>query len=349
MDAPPLRIAVLGTPRSGNSWLRMIVGAATEIPTTAVHELTDSVLAGLPRDCVVQIHWRREPEFLKLLADHGFRVLTIARHPLDVLISILQFAIHDSESDRWLLGRAGDESGLFGAMPGSRAFAEYGTGERARELFGVTADWWADLATVRVKYEDLVADPLGELLRLRNAFRPESNADLSEIIARHELAQLRKDSFNNHFWKGQPGHWRRLLTGEIAGEIAAAHAEHFRTLGYGCDADPTLTDADADRNWIEAAGPSLRAALRRAAASHVLERDGLRSERDRLASELAASRHDASMAHRAAASARLEAAEERARFEPFEGLQGFSVRVARAVQTVRDRVPKPFRRPPQPR
>ncbi len=334
MDAP-LRIALVGTPRSGNTWLRLLVGAATGLPTVAVHERTDSVLAGLPRECVVQIHWRREPDFLNLLAAHGFRVLTIARHPLDVLVSILQFAIHESESDRWLLGRGGDESGLFGAMPGSRAFAEYGTGDRARELFGVTGDWWEQPGATSVRYEELVRDPIGQLLRLRNVFRPDSTADLSEIVARHELAQLRTNSFNSHFWKGQPGHWRQLLTAEIAGEIAAAHAEHFDRLGYVCDADPTLTDAQADRNWIAAVGPALRAALRRAAASHVLERDGLRGERDRLAEELAAARQDA--------------AEERARLVPFEGLQGFSVRVARAVQTVRDRVPKPFRRPPQPR
>src|SRR5476649_184977 len=126
MEAP-LRIAVIGTPRSGNSWLRLLVGSATGLHTFAVHELSASVLAGLPPECVVQIHWRREPDFLAFLAAHGFRVLTVARHPLDVLISILQFAVHDSESDRWLLGRGGDESGIFGAMPGSRVFVEYAT------------------------------------------------------------------------------------------------------------------------------------------------------------------------------------------------------------------------------
>ena len=220
MDAP-LRIALLGTPRSGNTWLRLLVGAATGIPTVAMHERTDSALAELPRECVVQIHWRREPDFLNLLAAHGFRVLTIARHPLDVLVSILQFAIHDSESDRWLLGRGGDESGLFGAMPGSRAFAEYGTGDRARELFGVTGDWWEQPGATSVRFEELVRDPIGQLLRLRNLFRPDSTADLSEIVARHELAELRTNSFNSHFWKGQPGLWRQLLTAEIAGEIAA--------------------------------------------------------------------------------------------------------------------------------
>ena len=337
MDAAPLRIALLGTPRSGNTWVRFLLGAAAGIPTFAVHELTDAVLADLPLECIVQIHWRRDPDFLKLLDANGFRVLTIARHPFDVLISILQFAIHESESDQWLRGSGGDESGLFGAMPGSRSFAEYATGERAKELFGVTGDWWTHPGAITAKYEDLVRDPVAELRRLVDLFSPESAADLAEIVARHDLTILRKTSFNNHFWKGMPGLWQHLLTAEVAAEIAAAHSDHFQLIGYTADANPALTDSAADRNWISASGPSLRAALRRSAVSHVQEREalraeiaGLRAERDHYAHELHL--------------AKVDAAEERARMVPYEGLQGFSVKVARAVQTVRDRV-----RPNQPR
>ena len=344
MDAAPLRIALLGTPRSGNTWLRMLVGAAVGIPTTAVHELTDAVLADLPPECIVQIHWRRDPAFLQLLDASGFRVLTVARHPLDVLISILQFAIHESESDRWLLGRAGDESGIFGAMPRSRAFVEYATGERAKELFGVTADWWNYPGAVTARYEDLVRDPVGELRRLVDRFSAESTPDLAEIASRHDLQTLRKTSFNNHFWKGMPGLWRHLLTVEAAREIAGAHAEHFELLNYTANADPALNDSAADRNWIAASGPSLRAALRRAAASHVEEREGLRAEGEALRAELDALRAEKDRFALQLHLAKVEAAQARAKMVPFEGLQGFSVKVARTVQSVRNRL-----RPNRPR
>lgn len=334
MDAAPLRIALLGTPRSGNTWVRYLLGAAAGIPTFAVHELTDPLLADLPPECIVQIHWRRDPEFLKLLEANGFRVLTIARHPLDVFISILQFAIHESESDQWLRGRGGDESGLFGAMPRSRSFVEYAVGNRAKELFAVTGDWWTHPGAVTARYEDMVRDPVGELRRLVGAFSPESTADLAEIVARHDLTILRKTSFNNHFWKGMPGLWKHLLTAEVAAEIAEAHADHFRLLGYTADADAALTDSAADRNWIAASGPSLRAALRRASVSHVQEREALRAEAAGLRAERDHYAHELHLA-------KVEAAEERARMVPYEGLQGFSVKVARAVQTVRDRVAKP--------
>jgi len=344
MRSTPLRIALLGTPRSGNTWLRFLLGAAAGIPTCAVHELTDAMLTDLPPECIVQIHWRRDPEFLKLLAANGFRVLTIARHPFDVLISIVQFAIHESESDRWLCGRGGDESGLFGALPRSRAFVEYATGDRARELFGITGDWWTHPGAVTARYEDIVRDPVGELGRLLAAFSPESNADLAEVVARHDLQQLRKTSFNNHFWKGQPGLWRHLLPAAEARDIADAHAWHLQLLGYTCDADGALTNSAADRNWISASGPSLRAALRRAAASHVHEREALRAECEALRAERAALHIENDRFEQQLHTARVEAAQQRARMVPFEGLQGFSVKVARAVQTVRDRV-----RPNQPR
>ena len=99
----------------------------------------------------------------------------------------LQFCIHDSESDRWLLGRGGDESGIFGAMPNSRAFVEYATSDRVRELFGVTADWWLHPGAIRVRYEDVVNDTLGELSKLREAFRAlRAVADLSQALKQWE-------------------------------------------------------------------------------------------------------------------------------------------------------------------
>lgn len=330
MNSTPLRIALLGTPRSGNTWLRYLLGAAAGMPSLSFHGLDAGILAGLPRDCVMAVHLDRDPANVRLLESHGFRVLTIARHPFDTLVSILQFAIHDSESERWLQGQGGDESGLFGAMPGCRAFVEYAVGDRAKTLLNISAAWWGHPGAVAVRYEDLVRDPAGELVRLLAEFCPGRTVDLKEIVDHLALEQLRKSSINNHFWKGEPGLWRQFLAAPVAREIAVAHGELFRALGYACDPDEALTDSRADRNWIAANGPSLRAALRRSSASHLAERAAWKAECERLAGELRASEQ--------------RTAEARARFVPFEGLQGLSVKVARSVQTVRDRV-----RPNQPR
>src|SRR5262245_18718493 len=116
----PLRIAVISTPRAGNTWIRHLLGSAYQLPHFARHSLTDADWEALPREVILQIHWRRTPEFVAKLVHHDFRVVTVARHPLDVLISILHFCIYESESDHWLLGAGGSESEIYAAMPRSQ-------------------------------------------------------------------------------------------------------------------------------------------------------------------------------------------------------------------------------------
>lgn len=245
-------------------------------------------------------------------------------------------------------------------------FIEYAVSERAKELFAVTGDWWSHPGAVTIRYEDLVRDPVGELRRLVVEFSRDSPPNLPQIVASYGVAELRRNSFNNHIWKGVPGHWRDFLPAELANRIAEAHAEYFRLLGYTCDADPALTDTQADSNWVASNGPSLRAALSRAAASHVVERESQRAgrealvaERESLLAEGAALRNEREtfLSEGAALRAEIEvlrlekdrlaqlldaatidAAHQRARLEPFENLQGFSIRIARVVQRVRDRV-----------
>jgi hypothetical protein len=221
----------------------------------------------------LQIHWRREPEFEAALRRHGFRVLTIARHPLDVLISILQFAVHEPETARWLCGRHGDEASIWGAMPRSRPFLEYATGPRAAELLAVTCDWWAAPGVVPLRYEDFVADPVRELNRLAEHIGP-ARADASEVRDRAALGKI--PTTNSHFWQGKPGLWRALVPTAEATEVRAAIAPALAELGYACDPDPALDAVTADRNWIRLVGPALRAGLSRAMTGHRAEVDALR-------------------------------------------------------------------------
>ena len=82
----------------------------------------------------------------------------LARHPLDVLVSILHFASHEPQTARWLDGEGGDESSILGAEPASAAFLASATGPRARALLAVTPEWWPH-GGVAVRYEDAVGSP----------------------------------------------------------------------------------------------------------------------------------------------------------------------------------------------
>src|SRR5262249_24293595 len=149
-------------------------------------------------------HWRRSPEFTAKLCEHGFRDVTVSRHPLDVLISILHFCIHESESEHWLLGAGGSEADIFGTMRLSRVFIEYGQGPGAADLLAITPDWWGRPEVTSVRYEDLIADTEGQLQRLQSAFGPVRYESISDAVESCSMGRMRQRSINSHFWQGRP-------------------------------------------------------------------------------------------------------------------------------------------------
>src|SRR5690606_3590182 len=76
-----LRIAVLSTPRSGNTWLRHLLASLFDLWQHAVHRPSDLDWDALPERAVVQLHWHRVEPLVSLVEQHRFRVAVLARHP----------------------------------------------------------------------------------------------------------------------------------------------------------------------------------------------------------------------------------------------------------------------------
>lgn len=247
--APPLRIAIISTPRSGNTWLRRILAGAYLAEELAVHTPDDVDWERLPDgNLVLQLHWSRSIEFESLLRKHGFRTIVLHRHPLDVLLSILQFAPREPQTSLWLSGKGGDEQGIQGAVPTSQAFIDYATGARASALLDISADWSGASDAIAVGYEELVADPVAVVRGLVSRIGPAS-ADIEQVVDDNTIERLRSTSSNGHFWQGQPGLWRSVVPERIAMLIAAAQGTSFERFGYQCNADATLDVTDAATNW----------------------------------------------------------------------------------------------------
>lgn len=263
--ASPLRIALVSTPRSGNTWFRYLLADAYQLVQIARHSMSPTDWTELPREVILQMHWRREPEFLQILRDHGFRVVNITRHPFDVLISILHFCWFEPQTDHWLLGSGGNERSILGAMPRSRCFIEYATGPRAAELLAVSCDWWQFPKVLSVRYEALVQDPYKVFQEIQAQLGPIRCPSLKTVLENNRIDRLQSRSTNNHFWKGKPGLWRKLLTATEVQELRAALDPILDRLGYCAEPDPHLTPSQADRNWITLVGEDLRQKLSRAA------------------------------------------------------------------------------------
>lgn len=265
----PLRLAIVSTPRTGNTWLRHLLGRVWGLEHRAFHEIPQDEWAKLPANCVLQLHALYTPELAARFAAEGFRVITLARHPFDVLISILHVAVHGVESERWLNGLHGDEGVLWGAMPSSRPFREYGASDRAAALFQVTSEWRQAPGVISLRYEDLVRDPAAILGDLEEILGPPRNESIATAVAATSIRQLRHDTCHGeHFWIGKSGLWKELISAPIAEELATALRTTLSDWSYEADADPSLSESQADRRWIELTGPGLRNAIARSSELH---------------------------------------------------------------------------------
>jgi hypothetical protein len=260
IDGPPIpteertatmRLAVIGTPRSGNTWLRHLLGNAYDIPEWPIHGPHDLNWNELPPSCVLQLHWHPVETFLKRLEEHGFRVIVLSRHPLDVLISILHFSLHDKTA-RWLEGEHGNERRIFGAMPRSTPFMNYCVSERADALLAVSREWWQVPGAISVQYEVLNLDPHGELERIIGECGGQPVRGVEEVVAGRTLSKLRAlTRHEHHFWQGRCGLWKSLLTAAEARPLAKVFQARYADFDYDWDADPNLTAVQADANWVE--------------------------------------------------------------------------------------------------
>jgi hypothetical protein len=254
-----LRLALLSTPRTGNTWLRHLLGSLFALDQIAIHRPGQLDWDALPSRCVLQLHWHRSEELTTLLKRHRFRVVVLSRHPLDTLISLLHWVTTCPlppsvwEDNPCLDGDRGTEAAIRGVGPRDPAFLSYACSPRAEVLLSVSRQWWQSRGAVRVGYEDLVANPVRSLLRITLELVEPPRRTVAEAIAAHSLEHLRDlhPEAPQHFWQGRPGLWRSLLPPPEAHRIAEAQRPAFVEFGYLCEPDEALDGPQADRNWLE--------------------------------------------------------------------------------------------------
>jgi hypothetical protein len=240
-----LRIAIVSSPRCGNSYVRTVLARALNLAEIAVHNWTDTPKE-LPKDCILQIHWYREPNFQSFLRENSFRLLVLARHPLDVLLSVLHFIRYEPLTARWLEGNCAISPELLESSSVSAAFERYATSWGAENLLSISYQWWHDCAALRIRYEDLVEDPNGEFAAIAKALG--QTTDCIETILTEINFQTFRAMPNRHGWQGKPGLWRMLVPTITALKIYACHQRIFNVLGYPIPLSLT-TRSTAKRNW----------------------------------------------------------------------------------------------------
>lgn len=248
-DSDRARVALVSSPRSGNTWLRRMLAPLFGLEERAVHVPGELGWHALPAHSVIQMHWPATPSFTAQLEGHGYHVVVLVRHPLDILISILHFAKHEPQTARWLNGAHGDERLILDTEPCSEQFVDYAIAPRARALIEISSKWSSRPGIIPVRFEDLVKCPAHELQRIveRSGMKPIASVD--EVIETASFARLQSEANNQHIWQGRPGLWRKLLPPSYAQAVSEPYRIHAARHGYDLTPDPVLTLESARREW----------------------------------------------------------------------------------------------------
>jgi hypothetical protein len=247
-----LRLALISTPRSGNTWARGLLARLYGLEQIPVHFPDDIPWDDLPERCLIQIHWYPIEPFYSRLREHGVRVVVMARHPLDVLMSWLNYSYYVHLEGHCLGQGVCTECGIVGALPGGEAFRNYVLSESCRILLCYSPAWWKKPGILRLRYEDLVADPEAALERLAAEIGEAPRRAIAGVVEETSIRRMKpsQQGWQYHYWQGQPGLWRETLTAETARAIAAFIPEPFEFLGYPCDPNEALDPGQAERNWL---------------------------------------------------------------------------------------------------
>lgn len=140
----PGRFAVVGAPFSGGRWAAQTLAAATGSPMIEAGHPSLVDWEAMPDSFVLLAGWARTPLLQRALTTAGVKLVSPARHPIEVVMA---------------------------AHPAAAGFAEWALGPEALALVSTSAGWWSDPAVARLRYEEVRLDPRRSAARLLARWR----------------------------------------------------------------------------------------------------------------------------------------------------------------------------------
>ncbi|AFY71863.1 sulfotransferase [Thalassoporum mexicanum PCC 7367] len=250
---------VVSYPRSGNTWLREIIARlngyegrkvipGAHFDRDRVFDLANDFYYNGEKVILVKTHTLDFPKYLfsptraLRIQNHGF--IYIYRHPLDVLISSLNFLYSQKMSEFFFNGdlKSVDELKQTGEIDayidhyinkfaiGNNAFTKMCGGSWLDHINAwlkryQQADQYQSLI---IKYEDIHHQPLSTLDPLADLFGKDS-ASLRNAI---DLASTNTKIDQRFFWKQKVGNYRQYLSEKHMREFNFKYRKTLSKLGY---------------------------------------------------------------------------------------------------------------------
>ncbi len=239
-----MRLLILSTPKTGSTWLRNLLACTYDLPQADLdYPFNPATASPKGPAWVSHHHFHPSPELLVWIEQSSARVITMIRHPADVLISLYhhlhEFKAQDLDQDflRSMLHADFDRSPVLPEGPGQPFSWE----------LECSVAWMETGRVALVRYEDLWRDPHHVLARLTSELSPVDADRIEAAIEQSSLEMLRSlaGSHGGFFRSGRVGEWRRLLGPGILRDLGtvAPYPALFDKLGYTLDPTDPLIDA----------------------------------------------------------------------------------------------------------
>jgi hypothetical protein len=248
-----LKILIVSTPKTGNTWLRHLLAAIYDLPTAKLDFPFDSGQANAHGErWIAHQHYTPEPALRDWAMQHKAVLVTTIRHPGDVLISLY----HHVRSLRgrfnfYQLGALADDDGTFGEPVRAVVHTVF------KDILGVSVDWMATGITRAVRYEELYYNPVDTLAALTDTIIPVSRDAVERAVERCDINVMRSLAFEDRsfYRKGGTGGWRDVLPATIVDLLRTTepYPAQFAALGYTLDAEDSWRAATPRRLTPKAA------------------------------------------------------------------------------------------------
>jgi hypothetical protein len=164
VDPNSLKIVILSSPKTGNTWLRWLLHYAygLRIVELPLH-WAPGCANDLPPRFVTHQHLFPGESLVRWLVESRAVVLTTIRHPADTFLSLFHYAKwHETGPAAAILKQDGDRPGKNALRYVNYSFPQ---------VYAISLAW-ARLGSHVVRYEDLLVDPLSQLRDVTSKIMP---------------------------------------------------------------------------------------------------------------------------------------------------------------------------------
>ncbi len=238
---PRVRIVIAGPPKTGNMWLKCLLGRAYglrwlrpfETPGgTDLRSLQEWLARGrYPDDSIFHQHYDYSPEIATALKEIPAQLVTIVRDPYDAFVSTY-YTLQLHAEDQNAKGRKLTE--LMGKPLDDPHIIEFLRRGGYRNNLQKARDWALSGDAVVLRYEDLSHDPVGTLRRAADQIGPVSDEQLAIAVdyCRADRMRQRTRGGNTHVRSATVGDSRRQLTSAHFAAFRDAYHDLIEELGY---------------------------------------------------------------------------------------------------------------------